>query len=169
MKVLVVSDNHRDEHSLKELINIYENKIDLWLHCGDSEFSAAHPIWNTFKTVSGNMDRPGEFPNYLVESKDGVSFVVVHGHNHQVKFSLEPMAALAAENQARVVFYGHTHIPKVDEQDGVYFINPGSIIQPRGLIREGSYAIYEKNDTEESIKFFDWNHNLIDNLSQKLN
>lgn len=169
MKVLVVSDNHRDEHSLIELIDIYNDDIDLWLHCGDSEFSKTHSVWNTFNTVAGNMDRPGEFPNSLIETKGDISFAVVHGHNHQVKYSLEPMAKLATDHKARVVFYGHTHVAKVDKQDGVYFINPGSIVQPRGSLREGSYAIYENNGTEEKINFFDWNHNPIDNLSQELN
>lgn len=168
MKLLVVSDNHRNESSLEELIYLYEDQIDLWLHCGDSEFSSTHPIWNTFKTVSGNMDRRNEFSGHLIETMGDETFVVVHGHRHQVKFSFEPMEELAKENDARIVFYGHTHIAKVDQKNGIYFINPGSIAQPRGPLREGSYAIYEKNGKDEYITFYDWNHNKIEDLSQSL-
>lgn len=168
MKTLVVSDNHGDEHSLEELIDIYHDEIDLWLHCGDSEFPSTHSVWDTFQTVAGNMDRPGEFPNSLVESRKGNIFGVVHGHNHQVRYSLEPMVKLAKDNDARIVFYGHTHVAKVDKQDGIYLINPGSIVQPRGSIREGSYAIYENDGRKEEIHFFDWNHNPIESLSQEL-
>ena len=78
------------------------------------------------------------------------------------------MEKLAKENDARIVFYGHTHIAKVDQKDGIYFINPGSIAQPRGPLREGSYAIYEKNGKDEYITFYDWNHNKIEDLSQSL-
>lgn len=169
MKLLVVSDNHGDESSLEELIYLYEDEIDLWLHCGDSEFSNTHNIWETYKTVNGNMDRRNEFPEHLVESMNDETFIVVHGHKHRVKFSFEPMAELAKENNAKIVFYGHTHIPKVDKEAGIYFINPGSIRKPRGPINVGSYAIYEKTENCEYISFYDWNHNKIEDLSQSLN
>ena len=169
MKILVVSDNHRDESRLKELIHLYQGEIDEWFHCGDSEFKSSHALWNTFKTVSGNMDYRNEFPDYRIETVEGENFVVIHGHQHQVKFTFEPLTALAQKNNARHVFYGHTHIAKVDKQNDIYFINPGSITQPRGTFREGSYAIYEKNNDSEYITFYDWNHNKIEDLSQKLN
>ena len=168
MKVLIVSDNHRDEYRLGELINIYENEIDLWLHCGDSEFSVDHPLWKTFKTVRGNMDWESNFPDVRVETLRGKTFGVLHGHRHQVKTTLDPMAEVAQQKDASIIFYGHTHVAKVDKMDDVFFINPGSISQPRGTLRVGSYAIYEKNKEDESIRFFDWDHNELKELSQKL-
>ena len=169
MKVLIVSDNHGDLASLEELINIYENEIDLWLHCGDSEFNASHPIWDTFKTVTGNMDRDPNLLDYRVETYEDETFLIVHGHRQQVRMTLEPMAELARENNAQIVFYGHTHVAQVDQIDGLYFINPGSIVQPRGSLRVGTYAIYEKKNQEEMITYYDWNHNKVEELSQKLN
>lgn len=168
MKVLIVSDNHRDEYRLEELMNIYENEIDLWLHCGDSEFGIHHPYWETFKTVKGNMDWENQFPAIRIEKLEDETFGLLHGHHHQVKTSLAPMAEVAQENQASIIFYGHTHVAKVDQMDGIFFINPGSISQPRGALRVGSYAIYEKNGAEEFIRFFDWDHNELKELSQKL-
>lgn len=168
MKILVVSDNHRNESSLEELIHLYKDEVDYWFHCGDSEFKSSHHLWKTFKSVNGNMDYRNEFPDYRVETVEDEKFIVVHGHQHQVKFSFEPLTELAKENNARIVFYGHTHIAKVDKEQGVYFINPGSITQPRGALREGSYAIYEKNNEDEYITFYDCNHNKIEDLSQKL-
>ncbi len=169
MKILVASDNHGDQYCLEELLDIYRDEIDLWLHCGDSEFISSNDLWDSFKTVSGNMDYSNEFPNHLVETFDGETFVVVHGHKHQVKFTFDPLYELAVENNARVVFYGHTHIARVDKMKDVYFINPGSIKFPRGPIPVGSYAIYEQEDDKEKITYFDWNHNEIEELSQDLN
>ena len=168
MKVLIVSDNHRDEASLEDLIYIYEKEIDLWLHCGDSEFGVDHPVWNTFVTVQGNMDWENKLPKIAVEENEGTRFAVLHGHNHQVRRSLEPMEEVAEANNVSIVFYGHTHVAKVDEQNGVYFINPGSITQPRGANKVGSYAIYEEVGKDRFIRYYDWNHNELQELSQEL-
>lgn len=167
MKILVASDNHREETGLYDLLNIYDD-IDLWLHCGDSEFGIHNPLWSSFNTVKGNMDWENAFPNIRIEEVNDNRFIVVHGHNHQVRKSYELLLEEATKYNAGVVFYGHTHIAKVDQVNGVYFINPGSISQPRGSLQMGSYAIYENNEENSFIHFYDWNHNKIQELSQKL-
>lgn len=169
MKVLIVSDNHRDESSLLDLIHIYKDEVDLWLHCGDSEFGEGHSVWNTFKTVQGNMDWENNLPKVRTEGLNETRFVILHGHKHRVKRSLDDMLEVAKDNNASIVFYGHTHVAKVDKKEEVYFINPGSITQPRGISRVGSYAIYEESEGFRKIRYFDWNHNELTELSQKLN
>ena len=168
MKILVVSDNHRDESILEELLNIYDD-IDLWLHCGDSEFSQTHALWDTYKTVRGNMDFEASFPESRTERLGDTTVVVLHGHKHQVKRTLDLMEQEAHKNNAEIVFYGHSHVAKVDKKNDISFINPGSISQPRGELRVGSYAIYEKKGEQEWIRFFDWNHNELKQLSEQLN
>lgn len=168
MKTLIVSDNHRDADRLEDIIHIYRDEIDLWLHCGDSEFGEDHAVWKLFKTVKGNMDWEDNFPSTRVEEVDGTTFAMVHGHRHDVRYSLDAMAEVARDNTASIVFYGHTHRAQVDKQGGVFFINPGSISQPRGPLRVGSYAIYEEKAEGKFIRFYDWNHNEIEELSQKL-
>lgn len=167
MKVLVVSDNHADVSVLEDLINIYDD-IDLWLHCGDSEMSSSHPVWETFKSVQGNMDWDSVLPRILLKELGGTTFLVLHGHRHQIKRTTDLMKEEAKKSNANVVFYGHSHVPKIDKDEGIYFINPGSISQPRGEIRVGSYLIYEKNSDNVTVNYYDWNHNIIGELSQKL-
>ena len=41
-----------------------------------------------------------------------------------------------------VMLNGHTHIPLAKEQDGVIFVNPGSVALPRGGY-EPSYCMFE--------------------------
>lgn len=169
MKALIVSDNHGNLDSLEELIDLYEDEVDLWLHCGDSEFMAGHSIWEKFKTVRGNMDIDSELPLNRVEEFDDEKLLVVHGHNQRVGFTLDLVEDLAQEKGADIVFYGHTHIAQLNQtDDDVYLINPGSIVQPRGTLRIGSYAIYEKNKENRIIRFYDWNHNELADLSKKL-
>lgn len=169
MKALIVSDNHYNLESLTELTTIYKDEIDLWLHCGDSEFTSKDPIWDTFKPVRGNMDSGYALPLDRLEDFGDEKILIVHGHNHRVGFSLDRLHQLALDQGADVVFYGHTHIAKVDKIDDIYFINPGSIVQPRGDLRIGSYAIYEKNNEGRFIQFYDWNHNEMKELSTVLN
>lgn len=168
LKILIVSDNHLDGTRLYDLLNIYDD-IDLWLHCGDSEFYLDNELWNSYKTVRGNMDWEKNFPEVRIEQASDFNVVVLHGHRHQVKNTNDLMLNVAEENDAKIVFYGHTHVAKVEKEQGVYFINPGSISQPRGDLRVGSYAIYEKTNEGEFISFYDWNHNELAELSQKLN
>ena len=168
MKILIVSDNHQDASRLEELLDIHED-IDLWLHCGDSELYIENKLWNSYKTVRGNMDWESNFPEVRVEQTPDFNIVVLHGHRHQVKITNDLMLDEAKKNNAKIVFYGHTHIAKVEKEKGVYFINPGSISQPRGDLSIGSYAIYEQTNEGGFMTFFDWNHNELPELSQELN
>lgn len=168
MKILIVSDNHRDETRLYDLLNIYDD-IDLWLHCGDSEFYNDNKLWNSYRTVRGNMDWEEKFPEVRTEKASDFNVVVLHGHRHQVRMTNDLMLEEAKRNDAKIVFYGHTHVAKVEEEQGVYFINPGSISQPRGDLKVGSYAIYEKTNDAEFIMYYDWNHNELPELFQEIN
>lgn len=165
---MIVSDNHGNLDSLEELVDLYENEIDLWLHCGDSEFRAKDSIWDIFTTVKGNMDFDYSLPSFQKEELGNEKILVTHGHQESVGFTLDRLNDLAKKENADLVFYGHTHIAKVDRIEDRLFINPGSIVQPRGELRLGSYAIYEKNDEERSISFYDWNHNKLPELSKDL-
>lgn len=167
MKALVVSDNHSDSAILEELIDIYDD-IDLWLHCGDSELYKNHSVWKKFKTVTGNMDFEPDFPEVTCNRLDDTTIVALHGHKHRIKRTLDLMEEVALKYDADIVFYGHSHIAQVDKQNDIFFINPGSISQPRGDLRIGSYAIFEKIDDESFIRFYDWNHNELKDLSEKL-
>lgn len=168
MKALIVSDNHRNLAVLEELIDIYQDEIDLWLHCGDSEFMASDSVWKHFKTVRGNMDIDSSLPLERIESFGDEKVVVVHGHQHRVGLTLDYLKEIATEKDANIVFYGHTHIAKVNKINDTYFINPGSIVQPRGSLRVGTYAMYEKNEDGRFISYYDWDHNKLPELSMKL-
>lgn len=168
LKALIVSDNHGDLEVLEELTYIYKNDVDLWLHCGDSEFTASNPIWNFFKTVKGNMDFDYQLASYRKDKLGNQNLLLVHGHKHQLDTSLEYLNELAEEEQSDIIFYGHTHIASIDKFEGKYFINPGSITQPRGKLKVRSYAIYEKNKSGNFISFYNWNHQKMSQYSMNL-
>jgi len=76
--------------------------------------------------VRGNVDR-GPWAAALPETElveiEGLSIYLIHDLG---QLDLKPEAA-----GIRVVIYGHSHQPKIEEKNGVLFFNPGSAGPPR--------------------------------------
>ena len=51
MKYLVVSDSHGDKAILQKLVTAYAGKVDLMLHCGDSELPVTDEVFKYFKEI----------------------------------------------------------------------------------------------------------------------
>lgn len=168
MKILVISDNHGDETILEEVLSIHEDDIDSYIHCGDSELTGLHPLWQQYTVVKGNTDYAKDLKNEQVDKVNGDSFFVTHGHLYNVKASRQPIVDAAKAENSRFAFYGHTHIPKVEEIDGVYAINPGSISQPRGEFPQGTYCIVTYSDDVKRVDYYSRNHTHVSELSQDL-
>lgn len=168
MKALVISDNHGETYHMEEIFSIYQDEVDVWIHCGDSEFDLENPLWQNYQTVKGNMDNTNAFPDSNVINFYDHKFLVAHGHLHKVKSSFELLKKEAESEEIQIVFYGHTHIPRIDKENGIYFINPGSITQPRGPVNKGTYAIVELEGNVGTVQYFDEDHNPVSQLNQKI-
>lgn len=94
------------------------------IHAGDictqgviDTLAAIAPI----TVVRGNNDR-GDWAKSLGETArlqvEGVRIFVIH--------DISELAIDPASEGVRVVVYGHSHMPKVEEREGVLFVNPGS-------------------------------------------
>ena len=66
------------------------------IHCGDSELTPAHEELQGFHVVKGNCDY-ANFQDEIVTDVDGIRFLVVHGHRHNVKMTLQTLAYHAEE------------------------------------------------------------------------
>ncbi|MDZ7834879.1 MAG: metallophosphoesterase family protein [Alkalibacterium sp.] len=79
------------------------------------------------------------------------------------------MIDLAKSNDVKIVFYGHTHIPRVEKEEGIVFINPGSIAQPRDRAK-GTYLVMELDEEtgNAALDYYDQDHNKVPELSQQL-
>lgn len=144
MRLLVVSDTHapRRWRSCPERVAQHARTADVILHAGDvcvpgvlDELSAFAPV----HVVRGNNDGPDVAawgaPEELELTLDGVRVAMVHdsgptkGRAHRLRRRFP---------EADLVVFGHSHIPWVQEDDGVWFVNPGSPTdrrrQPHGTI-----------------------------------
>src|SRR5438105_4541863 len=71
--------------------------------------------------IRGNVDREpwaAALPETELIDVEGVSIYVLHD---LARLDLKPEAA-----GIRVVIYGHSHQPKIEEKNGVLYFNPGS-------------------------------------------
>ena len=94
---------------IKAVKKKYEGRVDVMIHCGDSELTPAHEELQDFQVVKGNCDY-ANFPDEIVTDVDGIRFLVVHGHRHDVKMTLQTLAYHAEEVGAQVACFGHSHV-----------------------------------------------------------
>ncbi|SFM38962.1 metallophosphoesterase family protein [Salibacterium qingdaonense] len=155
MKCLLVSDSHGSETELSEVIERHRGEVDAVFHCGDSELSNDSSILEGVHTVQGNVDKPGEFPEDTAETVKGVRVYVTHGHLYNIKMTHIPLSYRAEETQARMACFGHSHHPTAFEDQGILFVNPGSVMQPRTR-PEQTYAIASFDESGGAeIRFYE--------------
>lgn len=130
MKLLIVSDSHGSKEELIDLAEKYGSSVNGMIHCGDSELSADDPALSPYLSVRGNCDMDARLPDDLVETIEGHSFMVTHGHHYGIKMSLMKLRYKAEEVGAKFVFFGHSHTLGAEMSNGTLFLNPGSILLP---------------------------------------
>ncbi|WP_113930202.1 metallophosphoesterase [Bacillus sp. P14.5] len=165
MRLIVVSDSHGSDTEITDLYSTYKGKVDGFVHCGDSELKASDPAMEGYLAVRGNCDMDPSYPEVLIEEIDGTRILATHGHLYNVKMTLMNLNYLAKENGAKIVFFGHSHQLGAEKIEDVLFVNPGSILLPRGR-KERTYALIETEKESTSVKFFNHNHQEVVDLSQ---
>ena len=141
MRIGVISDTHRDISSIEELMDKIKG-VDVLIHLGDNvdDISTIEKYYKgKIINVKGNCDFSTSAPSDLVEEICGKKFFLTHGHRYCVKENLFKLRYKALEIGANIVLYGHTHIGKIDFEEGIWYINPGSASQPKDGAR--SFAI----------------------------
>lgn len=141
MRVLVMSDTHGDAVVIQQ-VRANHPDVDAVIHCGDSELPFDHPNLEGTKRVRGNCDRDERYPNDELFEVKGVKIFVTHGHLFNVKSTTMNLFYRAKEVGADVVFFGHSHVLGTELVDNTLFVNPGSLLKPRG-IDDKSYAVVE--------------------------
>ncbi|MDR1135356.1 MAG: metallophosphatase family protein [Clostridiales Family XIII bacterium] len=142
MKLLVFSDTHRMVGLAAALVGVIAD-VDHIIHLGDLTQDAARLSRITGRpiiSVRGNCDLDVAGDDVRVIETECGSILLIHGHMEHVKSTLEYLRDKTLEEGCKTVFYGHTHIARVDEIDGVMFVNPGSLTFP-GEGKEPSYAV----------------------------
>ncbi len=141
MKLLVMSDTHGDAEVIKRVREANSN-VDAIIHCGDSELAFDHPYLEGVWKVRGNCDRDDRFPDEELFEIEGMKVFVAHGHLLNVKSTIMNLLYHSKEVEANVAFFGHSHVLGAELVDNILFVNPGSLLKPRGIAKK-SYVVVE--------------------------
>jgi putative phosphoesterase len=129
LTAVVIADTHipRRAEVLPEGLEPYFKRANLAMHAGDlmdpallNELATYAPV----RVVRGNLDPPeADLPVTRELCCGGVRIAMIHdsgrkeGRRNRLK-RLFP--------DARVVVFGHSHIPFLEDEDGLLLLNPGS-------------------------------------------
>ena len=92
------------------------------------------------------------YSNIILEDR---RIFLTHGH----LYNEENMVRLP---EGSCFLYGHTHLPRAEFKNGIYFLNPGSTSRPKGGYKS-SYAVLDKN----IYTIYDFDDNIIDEIKME--
>ncbi len=164
MKWMIASDIHGSAYYCRKLLERMEaEKADRLLLLGDILYhgprndlpeeyapkkviAMLNPLKEKICCVRGNCDAEVDqmvldfsiLDESLELTFDGMPVLAVHGHH------LEEQCAEGIRD-GMIVLSGHTHVPCVREENGVAFLNPGSVSIPKDGSVHG-YIIYDNKE-----------------------
>ena len=126
---VVIADTHvpRRARALPENLLAHLGRADLILHAGDlmvgdllHELGAYAPVL----AVRGNLDPPDrDLPQTLEFDFGGAKVAMIHDSGRKQGRRARLRRRFP---DARVVVFGHSHIPFLEDEDGLMLLNPGS-------------------------------------------
>ena len=167
MKTMIISDIHGYSKNLKKVIDIFNSeKCQRLIVLGDlftpgPNGEEVEQILTNMKhcmlCMQGNNDRfifNGSLDfniikDYLKIRLDNHDTYITHGDRYNRRY--HPFLKIGD-----IFIQGHSHIAWMYEENGNYFINPGSISLPRDKTG-GSFIIYENNE----FSLYDIEFNLL--------
>lgn len=81
-----------------------------------------------------------EFPYFLVLEAAGKKIFLTHGHMFGVELGLNALGEAARMSESYIAVFGHTHMNFEEVINNIFFVNSGSITNPRGK-SEAGFAI----------------------------
>lgn len=145
MKILLLSDSHGKKDRIPSILERH-TEIGCVVHLGDygTDVDIVSEVCPTMPTeaVRGNNDKSAFYPEEKVLQLAGRKIFITHGHAYHVGRDLTAITVKAHQEHAEIAIFGHTHIPLVEERDGVLLVNPGCLFRPRSL-HGATYAILE--------------------------
>lgn len=122
-----------DTHQSTGAVNLAKKKIavdDVIVHLGDGSSDLKSIENQLIGQVKGNCDFSSRLPLETIIEFEGKRILLTHGHKYRVKQIMTLLYERGFEQKVDIVLYGHTHIAKIERQNGIYFCNPGSVAYP---------------------------------------
>ena len=149
---VVMADTHvpRRARALPASLLEHLRRADLILHAGDlmvQEVLDGLGAYAPVRAVRGNLDPPGlDLPETLEFDFGGARVAMIHDSGRK-----EGRRARLRRRfpEARVVIFGHSHIPFLEDEDYLMLLNPGS---PTDRRRQPHYTFALLHVEEEGVR-----------------
>lgn len=169
MKIMIASDLHGSAYYTERLVNAYKKSGaerlvllgDILYHGPRNDLPKEYApkkviemlnaISDEILCVRGNCDTEVDqmvldFPvlaDYAVMFVDGRMFYLTHGH----KYGVDNFPNV---KKGDAIIQGHTHVPMLEDRDGILCVNPGSVSIPK---ENSSHRclIYENGEFKEVV------------------
>lgn len=161
---IVMSDSHYDREVVSQIKTKYQDTASAIFHCGDSELASDDEIWQGIIVVAGNCDYDNGYQDFQLSNVEGKKVLITHGHLFSVGYGLDKYSYFAEEKGADIALFGHIHRPVAQKINGILYLNPGSVAQPRGDFDIKMYAVVEIKGNHYHISYRDLNHQPIPEL-----
>ena len=136
MRVGVVSDSHGEIENLRRAARwlIDNQNVEVIVHLGDN-YDDTGVLENLGVRI---VKVPGVFSSYyqdtdisnrIVETFNGRKVLITHTdccHENDLPRDIKPEELISKE-AVDVVFYGHSHIPSIEQRQSILYINPGHL------------------------------------------
>lgn len=164
MKIGIVSDSHGNFENLKKAgkIMLEDYKVDMIIHLGDDshELEVLKDLHVALVKVPGIYEEcymGTEVPNRLIKDFSGWKCLLTHTkerHENDRADDINP-EEVVKEKKVHIVFYGHSHIPAIAEEEGILFVNPGHLKDEDKKGFKPSYGIAEFLQEKINIKIME--------------
>jgi putative phosphoesterase len=160
MKFAVISDSHGHTDNVGRLAaRLTRAGISLAVHLGDDYDDAA-------ALLAAGLDVrrvPGVFSPYyqdphisnrLLADLGGLKVLLTHAdtpHKNDRPEDEDP-AALAAREKPDLVLFGHSHLPVIEEREGILWVNPGHLKPEDKKGSPPSYALIDTDANPPAIR-----------------
>ncbi|MBC7106632.1 MAG: YfcE family phosphodiesterase [Firmicutes bacterium] len=165
MRLGLVSDSHGELENLRAAAArmVREWRVDAVAHLGDEcedavvleEFPGPEVI--KVPGVFCEHYRDPAIPNRLVRELGGRRVLFTHtpaSHANDLPGDPRP-EELAARREVDVVAYGHTHVPLVEEREGVLWVNPGHLKERDKRGHAPSFAVVDLAPERVEVRLVD--------------
>ena len=156
MLIGLISDTHIPDRARILPQNVIDafSDVDLILHAGDltspkviEELEEIAPVM----AVQGNMDRARgiNLPQAKIIEAEDLKIGLIHGEVYP-RADTQQLLYLARELDVDILVSGHSHQPKIEQQEGKLLLNPGSPVVPR--LADRTVMLLEINGKEVDVE-----------------
>ena len=153
MLIAVVSDTHKVSNYI-QIAKEHIKEADILIHLGDNAEDVkelTEGFIGKVYAVKGNCDLSHKYPEEQIIEIDDKRIFITHGDLYNVKLNMHRLYYKAKEVDADIALFGHTHKELLLEEEGIFFMNPGSISFPRN---RGRYIGYIRIEADKKPNIY---------------